>query len=62
MIVRLLFAVFGVVMMSLPFDPEFAAGFEGAMNGGVYAVYRPGQALSEPVDGFLQLLRQIHYE
>ena len=49
-------------VMSLPFDPEFAAGFEEEMNGGVYAVYRPGQALSEPVDGFLQLLRQIHYE
>ena len=49
-------------VMSLPFDPEFSAGFEGAMNGGVYVVYRPGQALSEPVDGFLQLLRQIHYE
>ena len=32
------------------------------MNGGVYVVYRPGQALLEPVDGFLQLLRQIHYE
>ena len=49
-------------VMSLPFDPEFSAGFEGTMNGGVYVVYRPGQALSEPVDGFLQLLRQIHYE
>ena len=49
-------------VMSLPFDPEFAAGFEEEMNGGVYAVYRPGQALSETVDGFLQLLRQIHYE
>lgn len=49
-------------VMSLPFDPDFFAGFEGAMNGGVYVVYRPGQALSEPVDGFLQLLRQIHYE
>ena len=49
-------------VMSLPFDPEFAAGFEEEMNSGVYAVYRPGQALSETVDGFLQLLRQIHYE
>lgn len=29
-------------VMSLPFDPEFSAGFEGTMNGGVYVVYRPG--------------------
>ena len=49
-------------VMSLPFDPEFSAGFEGAMNGGVYVVYRPGQALSEAVDGFLQMLRQVQYE
>ena len=49
-------------VMSLPFDPEFSAGFEGTMNGGVYVVYRPGQELSRAVDGFLQMLRQIHYE
>ena len=49
-------------VMSLPFDPDFVAGFEGAMNGGVYVVYRPGQELSRAVDGFLQMLRQIQYE
>ena len=32
------------------------------MNGGVYVVYRPGQELSEAVDGFLQMLRQVQYE
>lgn len=32
------------------------------MNGGVYVVYRPGQALSEAVGGFLQMLRQVQYE
>lgn len=49
-------------VMSLPFDPDFFAGFEGAMNGGVYVVYRPGQVLSEAVGGFLQMLRQVQYE
>lgn len=49
-------------VMSLPFDPDFFAGFEGAMNGGVYVVYCPGQVLSEAVGGFLQMLRQVQYE
>ena len=48
-------------VVSLPFDPEFLSGFEQEMTGGIYAVTQPGRTLSEPVAGFLELLREKRY-
>lgn len=48
-------------VVSLPFDPEFLSGFDQEMTGGVYAVTQPGRTLSEPVAGFLELLREKRY-
>lgn len=48
-------------VVSLPFDPEFLSGFDQDMTGGVYAVTQPGRTLSEPVAGFLELLREKRY-
>lgn len=48
-------------VVSLPFDPEFLSGFVRDMTGGVYAVTQPGRTLSEPVAGFLELLREKRY-
>lgn len=48
-------------VVSLPFDPEFLSGFDQDMTGGVYAVTQPDRTLSEPVAGFLELLREKRY-
>lgn len=48
-------------VVSLPFDPEFLSGFAQDMTGGIYAVTQPGRTLSEPVAGFLELLREKRY-
>lgn len=48
-------------VVSLPFDPEFLSGFVRDMTGGVYAITQPGRTLSEPVAGFLELLREKRY-
>ena len=48
-------------VVSLPYDPEFLSGFEQEMTGGIYAVTQPDRTLSEPVAGFLELLREKRY-